>query len=100
MWMVGDHSIVINVIFTVYFLLIAVSDNVLKPLLLGRGCNAPMPIILIGALGGMVNAGMIGMFLGAILLALGYQIFMDWSKEFELEEVVETVASEIPEKAE
>ena len=46
--------------------------------MLGRGVEAPMPIILIGALGGMAIAGILGMFVGAVLLALGYQIFMGW----------------------
>jgi predicted PurR-regulated permease PerM len=51
---------------------------VLKPLLLGRGVTVPMPVILLGALGGMVSGGIIGMFVGAALLAVGYQVFMDW----------------------
>ena len=54
------------------------ADNVLKPLMLGRGVDAPMPVILLGALGGMGTAGILGMFVGATLLALGYQIFMGW----------------------
>ena len=54
------------------------ADNILKPLLLGRGVEAPMPVILIGALGGMAAKGILGMFVGATLLALGYQIFMGW----------------------
>jgi predicted PurR-regulated permease PerM len=54
------------------------TDNVLKPLMLGRGVEAPMPVILLGALGGMAAAGILGMFVGATLLALGYQIFMGW----------------------
>jgi predicted PurR-regulated permease PerM len=54
------------------------ADNVLKPMLLGRGVDAPMPVILLGALGGMVSSGIIGMFVGAVLLAVGYQIFMEW----------------------
>ena len=37
-----------------------------------------MPIILIGALGGMVTSRIIGLFAGAVLLAVGYQIFMEW----------------------
>jgi predicted PurR-regulated permease PerM len=53
-------------------------DNVLKPLLLGRGVEAPMPVILLGALGGMATAGILGLFLGATLLALGHQIVMRW----------------------
>ena len=54
------------------------ADNVLKPLMLGRGVDAPMPVILLGALGGMAAAGILGLFVGATLLALGYQIFMGW----------------------
>ena len=46
--------------------------------LLGRGVDAPMPVILLGALGGMAAGGILGLFLGAALLALGYQIFMGW----------------------
>ncbi|MGB8145119.1 MAG: hypothetical protein WCF05_08115, partial [Chromatiaceae bacterium] len=48
------------------------------PLMLGRGVDAPMPVILLGALGGMATNGILGMFIGATLLALGYQIFMGW----------------------
>jgi predicted PurR-regulated permease PerM len=54
------------------------ADNVLKPLMLGRGVDAPMPVILLGAIGGMAAGGIIGLFAGAVLLALGYQIFMGW----------------------
>ena len=54
------------------------SDNVLEPLMLGRGAKAPMVVILLGALGGMATAGILGMFVGATLLTLGYKIFMGW----------------------
>jgi predicted PurR-regulated permease PerM len=53
-------------------------DNVLKPLLLGRGVDAPMVVILLGALGGLATSGLVGMFVGATVLALGYQLFMRW----------------------
>jgi predicted PurR-regulated permease PerM len=62
----------------VLLLVAGMADNVLKPLMLGRGVDAPMPVILLGALGGMASAGIVGMFVGATLLALGYQIFMGW----------------------
>ena len=62
----------------VYLLVAGMADNVLKPLLLGRGVDAPMPIILIGAIGGMVSAGIIGLFVGAVVLAVGYRLFMAW----------------------
>ena len=81
LWVGGDASTTSNIIFTVYLLVAGLADNVLKSLLLGRGVDVPMPVILLGALGGMVSAGIIGLFIGAIVLAVGYQIFMDWVAE-------------------
>jgi predicted PurR-regulated permease PerM len=66
------------IIFTVYILIAGTADNILKPLVLGRGVEAPMPVILLGALGGMATGGIIGLFLGSVMLALGYQLFMAW----------------------
>ena len=66
------------IVHTIILLLAGMADNVLKPLMLGRGVDAPMPVILLGALGGMATGGILGMFVGATLLALGYQIFMSW----------------------
>jgi predicted PurR-regulated permease PerM len=81
LWGAGDSSTVVSVIWTVYLLIAGASDNVLKPLLLGRGIDVPMPVVLIGALGGMASAGMVGLFLGAVILGVGYQIFMEWVDE-------------------
>jgi len=78
LWWAGDGSTGSNIAFTIYLVVAGMSDNVLKPLLLGRGVDVPMPVILIGALGGMMSAGIIGLFVGAVLLAVGYKIFMEW----------------------
>ncbi|PSU34351.1 AI-2E family transporter [Photobacterium lutimaris] len=67
-------------IFTVWVLLAGLSDNFLKPLLMGRGVEIPMPVILIGAIGGMISAGIIGLFLGAVVLAIWYELFISWMK--------------------
>jgi predicted PurR-regulated permease PerM len=83
LWWSGGDSTILNVVFTAYLLVMGMADNVLKPLLLGRGVDAPMPVILIGALGGMVAGGMIGLFLGAVLLTLGYKIFMEWVEDMD-----------------
>ena len=77
-WMSGSYETTPAVIYTVLLVIAGFADNVLKPILLGRGVDAPMPVILLGALGGMVSAGLLGMFAGAVLLALGYQLFMAW----------------------
>ena len=77
-WASGDYGTVAAVIYTVLLVVAGMLDNVLKPLLLGRGVDAPMVVILLGALGGLATQGVLGMFVGATLLALGYQIFMRW----------------------
>ena len=78
LWMSGAQGTVAAAGYTVLLIVAGMADNVLKPLMLGRGVDAPMPVILLGALGGMAAAGILGMFVGATLLALGYQIFMGW----------------------
>ena len=77
-WLLGDYGKGEAILFTLLIFVAGLADNVLKPLMLGRGVDAPMPVILIGALGGMAAAGILGMFVGATLLALGYQLFMGW----------------------
>jgi predicted PurR-regulated permease PerM len=67
-----------SIAFAIYTFVAGMVDNVLKPLLLARGVAVPMPVILIGALGGMVTSGIIGLFIGPVLLAVGYQLFWQW----------------------
>jgi len=81
-WWSGDSS-AMNIVFTIYFVIAGFADNVLKPVFLGRGVEAPMPVVLIGALGGMMTAGLIGLFIGATFLSLAYVIFMAWVDEDE-----------------
>jgi predicted PurR-regulated permease PerM len=77
-WSSGNYSSGAAITYTILLGLSGMADNILKPLMLGRGVDAPMPVILLGALGGMATGGILGMFVGATLLALGYQIFMSW----------------------
>jgi predicted PurR-regulated permease PerM len=77
-WVFSFAAPVPATIFAIYMLFAALSDNVLKPLLLGRGVDLPAIVVLFGALGGMVAYGIIGLFLGAVILGLGYTIISDW----------------------
>lgn len=72
-----------EVIFTIYMLIVGASDGVLKPILMGRGVDVPMLVILIGAIGGMILMGMIGLFVGAVIFALAYTLFGFWMTELE-----------------
>lgn len=82
-WWSGGYDTGPAVVYSVLLVLVGMVDNVLKPLLLGRGVDVPMPVILVGALGGMATAGILGLFVGATLLALGYKLFMGWVHEEE-----------------
>lgn len=80
LWLGTDYSPLFAGLYSVLLFVGGLIDNVLKPVMLGRGVEAPMPVVLLGALGGMVSNGILGMFLGATMLALGYQLFMGWVK--------------------
>ena len=66
------------VIFLVWCAVVALMDNVLKPMLLGRGVAVPVAVIFLGAIGGFVAMGIIGLFIGAIVLSVGYRLFLAW----------------------
>jgi len=69
------------VIFLIWCLFVGVIDNVLKPLLLGRGVAVPMIVVFLGAIGGFMAMGIIGLFVGAIVLSVGYKLFLAWLGE-------------------
>jgi len=66
------------VLWTLYFLVMGMIDNVFKPLLMGKGSDVPMLVIFLGALGGFMAFGFIGLFLGAIVLSLAYKLYLTW----------------------
>ncbi len=68
----------VAVAFTVWSLAVGLLDNVLKPLLMGRGVAVPMLVIFVGAIGGFMLEGIIGLFTGAVVLAVGYSLFTAW----------------------
>jgi predicted PurR-regulated permease PerM len=71
----------VAIVFTIWQVLAGGSDNVLKPLLLARGSDVPMIVIFMGAIGGFMMSGFIGLFVGAVVLSLGYELFMAWLSE-------------------
>lgn len=77
MFVTGDNTLH-SVLFLIWNSLVLVTDNILKPLLLGRGVDVPMVVIFLGAIGGLLMSGIVGLFVGAIVLALGYKLFQIW----------------------
>lgn len=90
-WLFYTADTLTAVGFLVYAILITPLDNILKPLLLGRGVKMPMVVVFIGAIGGFIHSGIIGLFLGAVIFTLGYGLFMAWLYP---EEAAEAVAEE------
>jgi predicted PurR-regulated permease PerM len=91
-WVFSVAEPVPATIFAVYAFIVSISDSFLKPMFLGRGMEIPMLVILLGAIGGAILLGIIGLFLGAVLLALGYEILRSWMETDELNNPKEPAA--------
>ncbi|KAB2833784.1 MAG: AI-2E family transporter, partial [Candidatus Dadabacteria bacterium] len=72
------NNTAIAVVFAIWCIIIGISDNILKPLLMGRGVDVPMIVIFIGAIGGFITYGIFGLFAGAFVFALSYKLFLSW----------------------
>ena len=77
-YMFATASTTKAVIFLVWCIIVGLMDNILKPLLLGRGVAVPVVVVFLGAIGGFLAMGVIGLFLGAIVLSVGYKLFLAW----------------------
>lgn len=78
-WATKDFAVALPL--TIYLLIVGLADNVLKPMLMGRGLNTPMLVIFIGVLGGMLAHGILGLFVGPIILAVTWELIMAWIRE-------------------
>jgi len=66
------------IVFLIWCIIVGLMDNVLKPLLLGRGVAVPIAVVFLGAIGGFMAMGIIGLFVGAVVLSVGYKLFLVW----------------------
>jgi predicted PurR-regulated permease PerM len=74
----GTADTLTATLFTIWMIVAGLLDNFLKPILLGKGAPAPMAIVFMGAIGGFIFSGFIGLFTGAIILTLGYKLAAGW----------------------
>jgi predicted PurR-regulated permease PerM len=77
-YMFATKEVMPAILWTALLLVAGLSDNVLKPILLGKGAPVPMLVIFIGVIGGFIFSGFIGLFTGAIVLSIGYKLFVAW----------------------
>ena len=80
-WTAMDTTI--TLLFTAYMIPVNLIDNVLRPLVMGRGLDTPIIVILIGVIGGTISLGLTGLFLGPIILAVIWELLMAWIRERE-----------------
>lgn len=66
-------------VFVAWSVLVGTCDNFIRPMLMSRGGDVPLAVILIGTIGGLLAHGLIGLFVGPVVFALGYQLFRAWA---------------------
>jgi predicted PurR-regulated permease PerM len=80
-WVWAVKDVGTAVLITIFLALVGISDNALKPLFMGRGLSTPVLVIFIGVIGGTLAHGIVGLFIGPIILAVGWEIMMAWIGE-------------------
>jgi len=80
-WLWWRDSTATTVVFAVWSLFVGSIDNVLRPLLIRRGADLPLLLIFSGVIGGIIAFGVIGIFVGPVLLAVSYTLLVDWIHE-------------------
>jgi predicted PurR-regulated permease PerM len=86
-WIWATKDVTTASLLTVYLAVVGLADNVLKPLLMGRGMTTPMPVIFIGLVGGTLAHGIVGLFIGPIVLAVGWELMTAWIRDERAREV-------------
>ena len=80
-WIWATRDFVPALLMTIFLMIVGVADNVLKPMLMGRGLRTPMLVIFIGVLGGTIAHGIVGLFVGPIVLAVAWELMMAWIRD-------------------
>jgi predicted PurR-regulated permease PerM len=65
-------------LFTAYMVPVGLIDNVLRPFVMARGLTTPMPVIMVGVIGGTIAFGIVGLFFGPIVLAVAWAVMVAW----------------------
>jgi predicted PurR-regulated permease PerM len=97
-WIWATTNFTPALLITIYLLVVGLADNVLRPILMGRGLTTPMLVIFIGVLGGTLAHGIVGLFIGPIILAVAWELMMAWIRDDQAE-VVSPDAEQGAEKA-
>jgi predicted PurR-regulated permease PerM len=81
----SGHELLPSLLFVAWNIPVVALDNVLKPILMGRGVDAPILVIFVGAIGGFISFGFLGLFFGAVVLVIAYDLLIVWLDEITAE---------------
>jgi predicted PurR-regulated permease PerM len=85
-WLYWSGDALWGSVLLVWSLLVATIDNVLRPILIRRGADLPLLLIFAGVIGGLISFGIIGLFIGPVILAVTYRLVESWVADIDHEE--------------
>ncbi|WP_247312005.1 AI-2E family transporter [Bradyrhizobium sp. 141] len=77
-WIWTDKDLTTALLLTIFLGIVSILDNILKPLVMGRGLTTPTLVILIGVIGGTLGHGIVGLFIGPIILSVAWELTVAW----------------------
>jgi len=80
-WCYSEYGVAWGSVFLVWAIVCGTMDNVLRPMLIKRGADLPLLLIFVGVIGGLIAFGVIGLFIGPVVLAVAYTLLVDWVSE-------------------
>jgi len=80
-WIYTKSGALIGTVFLIWAIFCATFDNVLRPMLIKRGAHLPLLLIFVGVIGGLIAFGVIGLFIGPVVLAIAYTLLAEWVNE-------------------
>ena len=93
-WIWATKYFAVALPLTIYLLIVGLADNILKPMLMGRGLSTPMLVIFVGVLGGMLAHGIVGLFIGPIVLAVAWELMTAWIREDQADTILPDAGSD------
>jgi predicted PurR-regulated permease PerM len=92
-WLYWSGHAVWGTVLLVWTVLVGALDNVLRPILIRRGADLPLLLIFAGVIGGLVSFGVIGLFVGPVILAVTYRLLGWWIADIDEQPVVHAAAT-------
>ena len=83
-WMYGTGNYGWATALLVWSIPVGIMDNFLRPILISRGVDLPMLLIIAGVVGGLIGFGVIGLFVGPVLLAVTYTLLQSWINDYKV----------------